>query len=324
MEPDYRMYPPPPGEGDDSALHIEPSAGFVSTPYVQDLTDRTMAYLEAGYPVHLSGPSGTGKTTLAFHIAAQLGRPITLIHGDDEYGSSDLIGRNSGYRKSRVVDNYIHTVLKTEEEFTESWQDNRLTVACRRGHTLIYDEFTRSRPEANNALLSVLEERMLNLPMIDRKNDAYVGVHPMFRAIFTSNPEEYVGVHKTQDALMDRLITVRLSHFNRATEVAITRARSELGERDAQVIVGLVRKLRELGDNDNRPTIRACIAIARIISGRGNRARKGDAFFRQVCHDVLDVSAVRGGSTPLSVDLVNQTINKICDDTDEMMSGGVH
>ena len=26
--------------------------------------------------------------------------------------------------------------------------------------------------------------------------------------IFTSNPEEYAGVHKTQDALLDRMITI--------------------------------------------------------------------------------------------------------------------
>jgi len=39
------------------------------------------------------------------------------------------------------------------------WVDNRLTTACANGNTLIYDEFNRSRPEANNALLSVLEGR---------------------------------------------------------------------------------------------------------------------------------------------------------------------
>ena len=65
----------------------EQSEEFVLTPYVQELTERALAYLEVGYPVHLAGPPGTGKTTLAFHMAAQLGRPVTLIHGDDEFGS---------------------------------------------------------------------------------------------------------------------------------------------------------------------------------------------------------------------------------------------
>ena len=71
--------------------------------------------------------------------------------------------------------------------------DNRLTTACRHGHVLIYDEFTRSRPEANNVLLSVLSEGLLNLPKPGCNGDGYLDVHPNFRAIFTSNPQEYAG-----------------------------------------------------------------------------------------------------------------------------------
>jgi len=54
----------------------------------------------------------------------------------------------------------------------------------------------------------------------------YLEVHPDFRAIFTSNPEEYAGVHKTQDALMDRLITLNLGNFDRETEIQIAMAKS--------------------------------------------------------------------------------------------------
>lgn len=294
-------------------VSTEASSEFVNSSYVRDLTNRALSYLAVGYPVHLSGPAGTGKTTLAFHIAAQLQHPVMLIHGDDEFGSSDLVGKNAGFRKSKVVDNYIHTVLKTEEEMITSWQDNRLTTACRNGFTLIYDEFTRSRPEANNALLSVLEERILNLPKIERRSDGYLEVHPDFRAIFTSNPEEYVGVHKTQDALMDRLITIRLGHFNRATEVQITRAKSGLPKVDAEIIVDIVREIRAVGVNRSRPTIRASIAIARVLAYQGGRARKTDPYFRQVCLDVLNVDTAkitREGRT-LSADNLGQTIDRV-------------
>ena len=199
----------------------EQSEGFVDTPEVQEVTERALMYLQVGYPVHLAGPAGTGKTTLAFHVAAQLGRPLVLINGDDEFGSSDLLGRDSGYRKMLLVDNFIHSVLKQEETMQTTWVDNRLTTACANGYTLIYDEFTRSRPEANNALLSVLEEKILNLPKLRRRGEGYMQVHSDFKAIFTSNPEEYAGVHKTQDALMDRLITISLGHFDRETEIEI-------------------------------------------------------------------------------------------------------
>ena len=271
----------------DDTVRAEASTEFVNSPYIRELTDRALSYLAVGYPVHLSGPAGTGKTTLAFHIAAQLGRPVSLIHGDDEFGSSDLVGKNAGFKKTKVVDNYIHTVMKTEEEMTTSWQDNRLTTACRNGYTLIYDEFTRSRPEANNAMLSVLEERILNLPRLPDQSVGYMAVNPDFRAIFTSNPEEYVGVHKTQDALMDRLITIHLGHFNREPEITIIRAKSDLPKTDAQKIADIVRAVRNTGENPFRPSIRAGIAIAKVLAHGNGRALKKDPRFLQICLDVL-------------------------------------
>jgi nitric oxide reductase NorQ protein len=265
----------------------EPSRGFVATPHVEQITQRVLTYLQAGYPVHFAGAAGTGKTTLAFHVAAQLGRPVSLIHGDDDFGSSDLVGQDSGYRKHKVVDNYIHSVVKTEEEMKSLWLENRLTTACQDGDTLIYDEFNRSRPEANNPFLSIFSERILNLPKLRRSGSGYLQVHPEFRAIFTSNPEEYAGVHKTQDALMDRLITIHLDHYDRETEVQITVARSGIGQADAEIIVDLVRNLRRVGVSNSRPTIRACVAIARILALRKVHARADDATFQWVCRDIL-------------------------------------
>ncbi|KPA16520.1 ATPase AAA [Candidatus Magnetomorum sp. HK-1] len=302
--------------GNDNQVKTEASPEFVNTPFVQDLTSRALSYLEIGYPVHLSGPAGTGKTTLAFHIAAQMGHPITLIHGDDEFRSSDLIGRDSGYKKTKIVDNYIHTVLKTEEELMTNWVDNRLTTACIYGYTLIYDEFTRSKPEANNALLSILEEKILNLPKLRREGDGYIEVNPRFRAIFTSNPEEYVGVHKTQDALMDRLITIKVGHYNRDTEIMITRAKSDITKKDATKIVDIVRELRKVGVTNNRPTIRACIAIAKVTAHRSCKVNAKDKNFQQICHDVLNIdttNVTRGGESIME-DLIDEAIEKVCSD----------
>lgn len=276
---------------DLTVLMLKQKPDFVATTYVRGLAERALCYLRAGYPVHFSGAAGTGKTTLAMHVAAQLARPVVLIHGDDEFGSSDLIGGHMGFRSTKIIDNYIHSVVKREESVSKVWVDNRLSKACKLGCTLIYDEFNRSRPEANNVLLSILEERLLELPT-GRASDTYVQVHPQFSALFTSNPEEYAGVHKAQDALLDRMITIRLGYYDRETEMAITAAKSGLSPDAAGRIVDIVRAFRDLGVNNHHPTVRACIMIARIAALRKARVADNDVF-REICRDVLDIESFK-------------------------------
>jgi len=283
-------------------LWVEPGEDFVLTPYLEGICERALAYLQAGYPVHFSGPAGTGKSTLAFLLASKLGRPVMLIHGNDELRGADLIGSDAGYHRTKIIDNYVHSVMKTEEEVHKSWSDSRLTTACKTGSTLVYDEFTRSRAESNNVLLSVLEERILSAGLGTRRRNGLVEVHPDFRAIFTSNPQEYAGVHTMQDALLDRMITIHVDYADRQTETAITRARSGLNEEDAEKVVGLVRELRSRRPAKARPSLRASVMIARVLAQRGARASHDDPLFMAVCRDVL---GARGGD---DVDELLQTL----------------
>ena len=287
----------------------QPSPDFVITPAIQDLTDRAMAYLNVGYAVHLSGPAGTGKTTLALHIASQLARNCTLIHGDDEMKGSDLVGRDSGYRRQSVRDNYVSSILKTEETVSVMWTNNRLTTACEQGHTLVYDEFTRSPATANNILLSVLEEGILNIPS-SSQDKGYIKVHPSFRAIFTSNPEEYVGVHKTQDALLDRMITLEVAHQDRETELAIVTTKSNRSPEDAAIIVDIVRALRDRLDGVGGPTIRAALAIATISDFRGCSVSADDKIFVATCQDLLFFNATRQSNASIKRQDIESIVRK--------------
>ncbi len=282
-----------------------PSDGFVLTPAIQWLCDRALAYLKSGYPVNLAGPAGTGKTTLALHAAAQLGRPVTMIHGNDDFGSSDLVGNDHGFERRTLVDSYVHSVVKREESLKALWADSRLTMACREGHVLIYDEFTRSRPEANNVLLSVLSEGLLNLPRLRPGRQDYLHVHPDFRAIFTSNPKEYSGVHASQDALTDRLITIYTGDFDRETETAITAAKSGLPRSDAERVVDVVRHFRGEGLGPHRLSVRAAVMIGRIMAHLDSPCEPENSAFLTTCRDVL---ALDGGERPVSEDELQKGI----------------
>ena len=279
----------------NTVLEPSPLPDFVETPYIEDVTERSQAYIKAGFPVHFRGPSGTGKTTVAMHLAGKLGRPVVIIHGDAEYKTSDLIGGENGYSLRKLDDRFIHSVHKYEEDLTKQWVNSRLTLAVKNGFTLIYDEFTRSRPEANNILLPILQERMMSTPSHNGDN-SYLNVHPDFCAIFTSNPEEYAGVNRTQDALRDRMVTIDLDHFDYQTELQIVMAKSKLPFDEADKIVKIVRSLRVSGKTEFDPTIRGAIMIAKTLRVMGILPSRKNEKFRKICCDILTSETSRIGS----------------------------
>lgn len=298
----------------NTVLEPRQMSNFVETAYIKDITNRGLTYIKAGFPVHFRGPSGTGKTTVAMHLASKIGRPVVIIHGDAEYKTSDLVGSESGYRFRKLDDKFIHTVHKLEEDMEKKWVNNRLTIAVKNGFTLIYDEFTRSRAEANNVLLPILQERMMSTSA-GKEEDYYMKVHPEFRAIFTSNPEEYAGVNRTQDALRDRMVTMDLDHFDYETELQITKAKSELSLEDAEKIVKIVRGLRESGKTEFDPTIRGSIMIAKTLATINATPSKDNEMFRLICQDILTSETSRVGSKTNQEKvrlIVNELIDKNC------------
>lgn len=257
---------------------------FVESEKIKEMITRAVAYLNAGFPVHLKGPAGTGKTTLAMHLAHIFNQPTVVIFGSDEVRSTDFVGGQFGYRKRVVIDNYIHSVVKTDETAEQQWLDGRLITACKEGYILIYDEFSRSTPETNNVLLSVLEEKILELP-INREGETYVKVNPNFKAIFTSNPEKYAGVYNTQEALLDRMITINLDHWDRDTEIKIASSQSSLNTEDMKKVVDIVRNYRKKVNNN--VSVRAAIMIGKVVNVLNIPIIPDNEMFIKVCEDIL-------------------------------------
>jgi nitric oxide reductase NorQ protein len=295
--------------GGSNVVALRPRDDLFENDEILSIESRALSYLRAGVPIHLRGPAGTGKTTLAIQIAAKLNRPAILLTGDGWLTAGNLVGRESSTKTRRVEDRYIHSVRKTESETTAVWSDDVLTQAILEGYTLVYDEFTRSPPSANNPLLTALEERMLILHSGSTR-DRYVKAHPEFRAIFTSNPEDYAGVNTPQDALIDRMITFDLTNHDRDTEVGIVAMRSGVVPADCGPIVDVVRAIRVSGLVTQAPSLRSAIMIARIVGAEGLTVAGDSNAFVQLCFDVLESKAPTG---PAAVEKRNLFVGALTD-----------
>jgi len=242
---------------------------WIETETVKGLKERVKKWLFLKYPVHIIGPTGCGKTLLSLQIAKEFGRPVVWINGDESVTTTDLIGGYSQLETNSVRDRYVHNVFKDKEILKADWVDNPLTLACKYGYTLIYNEFSRSKPAANNVLLSIFSEGILELPT-QFGEERYVKVHPEFRAIFTSNPIEYAGIHRPQDALLDRMTTVFMDYYDKETEKKIIMAHSKIKEKEAKMIIDLIRKLRAKLPGTEKIGIRSGVMLAQALEQNKN------------------------------------------------------
>lgn len=299
---------------EQGAMVLRRRADMFEDADIGSILSRASAYLDAGAAVHFRGPAGAGKTTLAFEVAARLGRPVEMVSGDASLTSADLLGREVGTDAEHVRDRYIQSVTRTRTETRVAWQEGALARAMCHGRTLIYDEFTRAAPAANNALLSALEERILVLPhpVLGGK---VLRAHPDFRVILTSNPQEYVGVEAAPDALYDRMVTFDLTWCAPCTEAGIVARRTGLAREDCDHVVRLVRALRDRPGSSAPPSLRAALMIGRIVAAVGARADAGDERFVQICLDVLETRAPQSAGPEerrIYLDDLREEISRIC------------
>jgi gas vesicle protein GvpN len=260
---------------------------FIETPFLSNLLNKVMLYLNSDYPIHLSGPAGIGKTTIAFQIAKLLNQPFVLMFGSDKLSTLDLVGGYIGYKQKVILDKYIRSVEKREEHFEQDWVDGRILTACKFGYTLIYDEFTRTKPEINNILLPILEEKVIETT--EYETEKFIKVHPNFKAIFTSNPVEYAGVYKSQDALLDRMITVNLFDLDIETEITITATKTGLEINEVTKIVKIINALRAYLKGKINPTIRGSIMIAEIVKKNNISVDIANQTFLEIIKDVINM-----------------------------------
>ena len=138
----------------------------------------------------LSGPTGCGKTSAVFEVAARLGWPLESVTLSQKSEVSDLIG-------AHILD---HGQLR--------FSYGPLTRAMLYGEILLLNEIDLMSPGELAALNDVLEGRALT---ISANNGEVVKPHPCFRVVATANSKgqgdesgSYHGVKLQNQAFLDR------------------------------------------------------------------------------------------------------------------------
>lgn len=277
-------------DGEEAAVYpwSDPSRehSFLENDEIRAIRDRALDYARAGVPVHLSGPAGLGKTSMAFEVARALGREIAVMTGNKWLSASDFVGAKIGSTSSDVVDRYVHSVRKTETRTRSDWGSSMLARAMVKGQTLIYDEFTRATPEANSTLLSVLEEGLL-IQTDPAANQRYIRAHPDFRILLTSNPHDYVAVNEAPDALLDRVATLPMLGYGSETVAMIVRSRTGLDHRPARQLADFLAQVHGSSEGRSFSVLRTALLVGRIAAHRAKTGSMTEDALFEIAADIL-------------------------------------
>lgn len=212
--------------------------------------------------VALIGPPGSGKTLLCRKIAYDLGKPFFWVTFSELVRSSTLIGS-------------FDPVLAFQEGFSsESFIPGPFTLAVLVGGIFFANEINRGDEFTLNTLLDALEERRLYIPQLR----SWVKVHEDFFFISAMNPSELRGTRRLPAAIKDRIkVWIKIDYPPADIEKKIIIANTpeyQIPPHFLDVIIDLVRRLREDPDVETPPSLRTSIALARFVAQRAKRLGK--------------------------------------------------
>jgi MoxR-like ATPase len=248
------------------------------------LIEIAIATLTTDRALLLMGIPGTGKTWVSEHLAA-------AISGD----SSLLIQGTAGTSEEAIRYGWNYASLIAHGPSLDALVPSPVMVAMRDGKLARVEELTRIPADVQDALITVLSEKLLPIPEL---NDEVLAIKG-FNVIATANDRDK-GVNDLSSALRRRFNTVVLPlPASAEEEIIIVRKRvSELGRsldlpaeppalEEIRRVVTIFRELREGVTADGQArlkspssTLSTAEAISVINSGQALAAHFGDGRLR--------------------------------------------
>ncbi|PIN85877.1 AAA family ATPase [Candidatus Woesearchaeota archaeon CG10_big_fil_rev_8_21_14_0_10_44_13] len=201
-----------------------------------------------GRNVLIVGPAGIGKTTLAKNVAKLMpGGKFIRVQGSPDLTVEDLIGDIDPIK-----------ALKFGPTSKEVFTPGKIFKA--NGGVLFFDELNRCPEKIQNALLQALEERKVTIGSYDVDFDA------SFIFIGTMNPDDS-STEKLSDVLLDRFDVIYMGYpdsleiESRIVRMKGKKTNVSMDDKLVNVIVLLVRLLRENRDVEKKPGVRATLGL---------------------------------------------------------------
>ena len=218
--------------GDDANDRVVITPKYVGQ---QRLVEIAVATLATDRALLLLGVPGTAKTWLSEHLAAAISGDSTL-----------LVQGTAGTTEETLRYGWNYARLLTEGPSREALVPGPVFRGMERGAIVRVEELTRMPAEVQDALVTVLSEKVLPVPELDTEIAARRG----FNLIATANDRDR-GVNELSSALRRRFNTVVLPLPASADEeIAI-----------------VSRRVRELGATLSLPDVPAAAdEIARVVT----------------------------------------------------------
>lgn len=222
-----------------------------------NLLSDVLGWLKLGAkdPLYLSGPTGSGKTSVMKQVAARLNIPVQEITGHGRLEVPDMIGRVG--------------LIGGDTLFL----DGPLATAYRAGHWFLLNEQDLLDPSTNAGLNGILERG----PMTILENSGEV-VKPAagFAFIATGNTAGggdtsggYLGTMRQNAAFMDRFMVLEVDYPRKEVETALLKAKVP-GLPDALIdsMVDVANEVRRIFKGDQSSVLKEAVSIEVTFSTR--------------------------------------------------------
>jgi cobaltochelatase CobS len=185
--------------------------------------------VKAGFPVMLTGPAGSGKSTAIAELAATLSVLLHIAQGHPDMMVEELRG-SLALRESSTV-----------------FRPGILTLSVQSGAWFLFEEVNLVRPGLSSFLNTVIDGTgIITVP----ETGEVVRVAEGFRAFFCLNDCGYAGTRELNAALKDRCRVIFCDYFPPDQEVRMLRGHLPyIAEVDAWRMIRTANAIREARRN---------------------------------------------------------------------------